>query len=337
MSARFVEAELVKIGIDLFNGNQQETCGITSTGGTESILFAIFAYRNRAIQKGIEQPELVIPETAHAAFWKACDMFCIKPIKIPDNKSTRQVDLAKVKRAITKNTIAIVGSFPNFPHGICDDIEGLSNIAVSYGIPLHVDACLGGFLTAFHKAANIQTPKYDFILPGVTSLSADLHKFGLCPKGISMLLYRNRDYRKYQYMIYPKWMGGIYPSPTFCGSRSPAFVVAAYSILIYLGKKVYVNQAKGIHDAVVKIREYGKKNFSEIEVIGEPKICVISFTGRKAMFVYDEMAKRKWALNIISNPIGFSFVITMANLENVNKTFIKDLQESYDYVISYLC
>jgi sphinganine-1-phosphate aldolase len=263
-------------------------------------------------------------------------MFCIKPIKIPINMSTRQVDLAKVKRAINKNTIALVGSFPNFPHGICDDIEGLSNIAVSYGIPLHVDACLGGLLTAFHKAANIQIPKYDFILPGVTSLSADLHKFGLCPKGISLLLYRNRDYRKHQYMIYPHWMGGIYPSPTFCGSRSPSFVVAAYSILIYLGKKVYINQAKSIHDAVVKIREYSKKNFKEIEIIGEPKVCVVAFQGPKIMHVYDEMAKKKWALNIISGPLGFSFVITMANLENVNKYFIKDLQECYDYVSTNL-
>jgi sphinganine-1-phosphate aldolase len=259
-------------------------------------------------------------------------MFCIKPVRVPYNKTTKQVDLAKVRKAITKNTIALIGSFPNFPHGVCDDIEGLSKLAEYYGLPLHVDACLGGFLAAFHKAANIQLPKFDFLLPGVTSLSADLHKYGLCPKGISLLLYKNRDYRKYQYMIYPQWMGGVYPSPTFCGSRSPSFVVAAYAILIYLGRKVYINQAKNIHNAVVKIRDYVKKNMDQLEVIGEPTICVVAFTGEKAMLIFDEMAKKKWALNLISNPIGFSFVITSASLENVNKSFIQDLQTSYDYV-----
>ena len=253
-------------------------------------------------------------------------------ISIPYDKNY-QVDISKVKRAINSNTIALIGSFPNFPHGVCDDIEALSELGVKYDIPVHVDGCLGGFLAAFYRYSNIQIPKYDFTLPGVTSISADLHKYGLCPKGISLLLYKNKEYRKFQYFIYPKWMGGVYPSPTMAGSRSPAFVAASWAILHFLGKNTYISQAKKIHEAINKIKKYCKDNFKEIEVIGNPSICVIAFTGSKCMYIFDEMNKKKWGLNIINNPQGFSFVITSANLPNIeNGLFIKDLKESYDYV-----
>jgi sphinganine-1-phosphate aldolase len=260
-------------------------------------------------------------------------MFGIKIHTIPYD-SNYQVDIRKVKRAINSNTVVIVGSFPNFPHGICDNIEALSEIALEYDIPLHVDACLGGFLTAFYRYSNINFPKFDFNLKGVASISADLHKYGLCPKGISVLFYKNKEYRKNQYFIYPKWMGGVYPSPSIAGSRSPAFVAAAYAILMYLGKNTYVNQAKKIYEAISKIKKFVKENCPEIQVIGNPCVCVIAFTGKKIMYLFDEMNRKKWALNIVCNPQGFSFVLTSANIKNVeNGDFLKDLKDSYDYVI----
>jgi sphinganine-1-phosphate aldolase len=259
-------------------------------------------------------------------------MYGIKLHLIPYD-ANYQVDIRKVKNAINSNTVVIVGSFPNFPHGICDDIEALSEIALAHDIPLHVDACLGGFLVAFHRYSNINTPKFDFVLKGVASISADLHKYGLCPKGISILLYKNKEYRKHQYFIYPKWMGGVYPSPTICGSRTSAFVAASYSIMMYLGKLTYINQAKRINEAINKIKKFVKENCKEINVIGNPMVCVVAFTGKKIMYVFDEMNKKKWSLNIICNPQGFSFVITSANVENIdNGKFLNDLKESYDYV-----
>ncbi len=274
-----------------------------------------------------------MPESIHAAFFKAGEAFGIKMVKIPLNPKTRQVDLKRVEKAINSNTIALAGSVPNFPHGVFDDIEGLSRLAVKYRIPLHVDACLGGLLVCFYGSAYINIPKFDFRLPGVTSISADLHKYGLCPKGISYLLYSDRDYRRYQYFIYPHFMGGLYPSPGLEGSRSPAFIVAAYAILCHIGKNRYVNQAKAIHEAVLKLKNFIKNKCPELEVLGDPQICSVAVTGPKSLFVHDQMTAKGWHMNMITNPSGFSFVITSANIENIeNGVFLNDLKESYDYV-----
>lgn len=264
-------------------------------------------------------------------------MFRINLVVVDYDKTTYGIDIKKMKRAINSNTVAIVGSFPNFPHGTLDDIEAMSKIAVDYNIGLHVDACLGGLLAGFysHLNCNIAIPKFDFLLPGVTTISADLHKFGLSPKGVSWLLYRNRELRKHQYFIYPRWMGGTYPSPTIAGSRTPALMVCAYAILMKMGKNFYALQAKNINTMIEKIKDFAKKNFTRIHVIGDPKVCVIAFTGEKCSLIYDKMAAKKWHLNLINNPIGFSIAITSANLKEVEENFCNDLKESYDYVRNY--
>jgi sphinganine-1-phosphate aldolase len=238
-----------------------------------------------------------------------------------------------MERAINSNTVAMAGSFPNFPHGIYDDIEAISRLGVKYGIPVHVDACLGGLLVCFYQSAYINIPKFDFRLPGVTSISADLHKYGLCPKGISYLLYSHRDYRKHQYFIYPHFMGGLYPSPGLEGSRSPAFAAAAYAIMCHIGKNRYVNQAKAIHEAVLNVKNFIKKECPELEVIGDPQIVSVAAKGPKALFVHDQMTNRGWHMNMINNPSGFSYVITSANIEFIqNGKFLSDLKSSYDHV-----
>lgn len=264
-------------------------------------------------------------------------MLRFKLVVVPYETQTFSVDIAKVKRAINKNTVALVGSFPNFPHGACDNIEALSQLAEKHKIGLHVDACLGGLLACFysHSNANIKIPKFDFLLPGVTSISADLHKYGLAPKGVSFLLYKNKDIRKNQYFIYPRWMGGTYPSPSIAGSRSPALMVCAYAIMLKKGKNFYANQARQIHDSIQKIKDFSKKNFKNIKVIGDPQICVIAFSGEKSNIIYDLMSKKGWHLNLINNPIGFSIAITTANLSMVNSRFCNDLKECYDHVIIY--
>jgi sphinganine-1-phosphate aldolase len=274
-----------------------------------------------------------MPITAHAAFEKAGEAFRIKIIKIPYDPKTYQVNLKKVQAAITSNTVCIVGSFPNFPHKVADDIEGLSKIALKYKVPLHVDACLGGFLVAFYSSAKIEIPKFNFSLPGVTSISADFHKYGLCPKGISLLLYANRNYRKYQFFIYPHFMGGTYPSVNLQGSRTPAMIVAAYAIIHHLGKNAYVNQARKIYEEIKKIKIYVKENLQDLRIIGDPFICGFSITGDRIMNIYDQMSSKGWQLNLVSNPIGLGFVITTANLDSIEKgEFVADLQEAYDYV-----
>ncbi|CAH2240397.1 jg3805 [Pararge aegeria aegeria] len=172
-----MEAEIVRMSVNLFNGDE-ECCGTVTTGGTESIMMACKAFRDLAYSRGITNPQMILPATAHTAFDKAAQYLGIGIVTVPVSTETYTVDLNAVKRAIGRRTCMIVGSAPNFPYGTMDDIEALSDIAVEYDVPLHVDACLGGFIAAFMTAAGHDMPLFDFRLPGVSSISADTHKFG---------------------------------------------------------------------------------------------------------------------------------------------------------------
>ena len=296
-----------------------------------SILTAMYAYIHRARENGIKKPEIICPDSAHAAFFKACYMFRAKCIKIPLDPKTYQIDLNKAKKAINKNTACIVGSCPNFPHSLMDDIEGLNEIALKYKIPLHVDCCLGGFLVAFYNRANIKIPKFDFTLPGVTSISADLHKYGLCPKGISLLMYSKHEYRKYNYFTYPHFMGGFYCTPGFDGSRTAGISAASYAVLTSLGKNYYINIAKRINKAVVKVKEVVRKECPLFKIIGDPFICGFAITGEKMDYLYDILDKKGWHLNMLINPLGVGFIFTSANMENDDE-LIKDIKEAHEKI-----
>ncbi len=297
-----------------------------------SILYAVYAYTSRARKMGIKKPELIIPISAHAAFEKACQIYRVKCIKIPLNKKDYKVNLKLMEKKISRNTICIVGSFPNFPHCVCDDIKALSDLALKYNIPLHVDSCLGGFLVAFHERAGITTtPLFDFRLPGVTSISADLHKYGLCPKGISLLLFSSHEYRKHIYFIFPHWLGGTYITPTFEGSRTSGLIAASFAILTSMGKEFYAKNAKDIYDAVIKTREFIKKECDLIEVFGDPFVCGVSFTGKYIPNFFDLMGERGYHVNYLSNPEGIGYIYTSANVHNADQ-YIKDLKEVHDKI-----
>ncbi|VDK77670.1 unnamed protein product [Cylicostephanus goldi] len=202
-----------------------------STGGTISILLACLAHRNRALKNGVLFPEMIIPASAHAAFTKAAEVFRIRVFQIPVDPITFKVDLKKMKSAISRRTCMLVGSAPNFPFGTVDDIVEIGKLGLTYDIPVHVDACLGGFLLPF-----VDAPPFDFRVPGVISISADTHKvkssdiqiccfcylnehlqYGLAPKGSSVVLYKSKDYLHNQYFCDADWQGGIYASSTLEG------------------------------------------------------------------------------------------------------------------------
>ena len=326
---RYLEAELIKIGIQLFNG-KEDACGMTTTGGSMSIINVIYAYVKRARKLGIKNPELIASITVHCAFDKACELSGVKCIKIPLDKKTYQINLKLVEKYINKNTICLVGSFPNFPHGVSDDIEKLSQLGLKYHIPVHVDCCLGGFLVAFHERAGIvETPKFDFRLPGVTSISADLHKYGLCPKGISLLLFSKHEYRRNIFFYYPRWPGSTYITPSFEGSRTGALIAASFAILTSMGKEFYANNAKEIYEAVIKVKEFIKKECDLIEVIGDPFICGVSFTGKYISSFYDMLTEKGYAVNYINSPEGVEFIFTSSNIHNADN-YMKALKEIND-------
>ena len=226
-----MEAEVISMMIKMFNGGQN-VCGTFTNGGTESILLACKAYQQWGRSQGIRKPEILVSSTAHASYKKACYYFRMKYIEVPALPDGL-VDLNEMKRKISSNTVMIVGSTPCYNFGTIDQIQELSQIAVENNIGLHVDACLGAFLI------NFMNLNLDFQLEGVTSISADLHKFGNSPKGASVIMYHNKELMKYQYFIDEKWTGGIYATPTLAGSRDGNIISLTWATLMKTGLNGY--------------------------------------------------------------------------------------------------
>lgn len=332
---RQARAEIINFSKKLFHGDEN-TVGVVTSGGTESLLMTCLSARNRAFDLyNITTPEIIIPESAHAAFDKAGDYFGIKIVRIPLD-SNFMVILSEVKLAINNNTIMIIGSYPNFPQGIIDPIDKLSQLVLEYNgrIALHVDACLGGFMIPFMEKAGHSIPFFDFTLPGVTSLSADTHKFGNGPKGASVLLYKNSNLRKYQYWSSVGWMGGIIATPGISGSHSGSIIGATWAVMMKLGMKGFIQYTKNIMELTRKIIKR-MKTINELEILGNPQMSVLAFTfkndnGLNIYDLQDEMKKRKWFLNELQNPAALHICITSTHtqIDNFEEQFITDLEES---------
>ena len=339
-SAKF-EAEIVAMTAAMLGakrepdgtGEGEEICGVVSSGGTESILLAVKTYRDRArANKGIKKPEMIVPSTAHAAFDKAAQYFNIKIIHIPVDNHFR-ADVDKTRKAITKDTIVIVGSAPSFPHGIVDPIEELSELAKQRGIGFHTDACLGGFVLPWARKLGYDVPAFDFTLPGVTSMSADTHKYGYALKGTSVVLYRGLDLRHYQYFKATDWPGGLYFSPTLAGSRPGALSAACWASMVATGKDGYIEATQKIMETASTIKsQIGK--IPELHILGEP-LWVIAF-GSEKLDIYrimDCMTARGWSLNGLHKPPCVHLCVTLRHAQSgIAERFTGDLKEAVEFV-----
>jgi sphinganine-1-phosphate aldolase len=326
------EAEIVAMTLHMLGGDDQ-ICGTVSSGGTESILLAMKTYRDWARdQRGITVPEIIVPTTAHAAFDKAAQYFNIKMIRVPVDVKM-QADVAATRKAITRNTMVIVGSAPSFPHGVIDPIVELSELARERGIGFHTDACLGGFILPWAVKLGYQVPPFDFRLPGVTSISADTHKYGYASKGSSVILYRGEELRHYQYYTTTDWPGGLYLSPTFAGSRPGALSAACWAAMVSLGEQGYLDAAKRILETTTSIKKEIEK-IPDLHLIGD-SLFVVAF-GSKTLDIYsilDEMSKRHWSLNGLQSPAAVHLCVTLRHTTpGVADKFIADLNASVDYV-----
>ena len=254
---------------------KDEICGTVNSGGTESILLAIKTYRDRARQqKGIKHPEMIAPVSAHTAFDKAAQYFGIKLNRTPLGPDFR-ADVSAVRRAINRNTIAIIGSAPSFPHGAIDPIEELSTIARQHGIGFHTDACLGGFVLPWAHKLGYPVPSFDFCLPGVTSMSADTHKYGFAAKGTSVVLYRGLELRRFQYFTASDWPGGLYFSPTLAGSRPGGLSAVCWAAMISMGQAGYMDATKRLLETAAAIK-VGIAEIPEVYLLGDP-LWVLAF------------------------------------------------------------
>jgi sphinganine-1-phosphate aldolase len=337
------EAEIVAmtasmLGAKISGGETGQACSICGTvtsGGTESILLAMKTYRDFARQeRHITHPEMVVPVTAHAAFEKASQYFKIKLVKIPVDADFR-ADLNAVERAINRNTVVVVGSAPQFPHGVIDPIQEMSEIARKQGVGFHTDACLGGFVLPWAERLGYDIPPFDFRLPGVTSMSADTHKYGYAAKGTSVVLYRGSELRRFQYYATADWPGGLYFSPTFAGSRPGALSAACWAAMLSMGEAGYMDATQKILETGAKIRT-GIQSLPQLKVLGNP-LWVIAFASDD-LNIYkfmDYMSARHWSLNGLQKPPAVHLCITLRHTEpGVADRFLEDLGAAVEHVRS---
>lgn len=330
-SATKLEAEIVAMTAHMLHGDEH-VCGVVTFGGTESLINPMLVYRDRGrAEKGITRPEVIIPVTAHVALDKAAHLLGIELLKAPLSEDWR-VDVRWVRDHVTKNTVALVGSAPNYAHGLIDPIEDLAAIARGNDIGLHVDGCLGGFILPWGEGLGYPIPRFDFRVPGVTSISADTHKYGYALKGTSVLLYRDAALRKYQYFTNPDWPGGIYFSPGLSGSRSGGVVAATWAAMVSLGEHGYLDIARKIFGTAATIRD-GVASIPELEVIGDPTFLV-AFRARdlNIYHVNDHLIAKGWRLNALQLPPALHFCVTRPNTApGVAEAFIRDLREAVEY------
>jgi sphinganine-1-phosphate aldolase len=332
------EAEIVSmtaqmLGASAVNETGATVCGTVSSGGTESILLAMKSYRDQArAEKGIRKPEMIVPETAHAAFDKAAHYFGIKQVIVPVDGNFR-ADVEAVRRAITRRTVVIVGSAPAFPHGIVDPIAELSELARLRGIGFHTDACLGGFVLPWAEKLGYPVPAFDFRLPGVTSISVDTHKYGYAAKGTSVILYRTLELRRYQYYTASDWPGGLYFSPTLAGSRPGGLSAACWAALVATGEDGYLEATRRILETGAAIRR-GIEEIPNLRVLGQP-LWVIAFASDELDIyrVMDAMSARGWSLNGLQKPPCVHLAVTLRHTQpGVAERFLADLRAAVAHV-----
>jgi glutamate/tyrosine decarboxylase-like PLP-dependent enzyme len=346
-SATKFEAEILAMALDLFHADavtDGEPAGLVTTGGTGSILHAVLAYREQAAARGVTRPNFVKPETGHPAFDKACHLFGVELRVAPTHAdTTTNVDVAAMNDLVDDQTIAVMGSACNYPYGTIDPIPELGELAQRRGVGLHVDGCLGGFILPFGQELGVEPiPVFDFRVPGVTSISADTHKYGYAFKGSSTLLFRDKALRNGQYFFVSGWTGGKYMSPGIEGSRSGGLLAATWAAMVHLGRDGYRRYAEQIFATAAEMMA-AVRSHPELRIMGSPTFC-FSFTSDPAhprgdfdiYHVNDFMRGRGWRFNGQQYPNAIHMAVTRPQTqEGVAEAFARDLAEATAYAVEH--
>ncbi len=299
-----LENELVAMAAAHLNGDADVVGNFTS-GGTESIILAVKAARDyaRAKRPQIKEPEILMPATAHAAFQKAAHYLCIKPVLVPIDPRSFKADVTALRRAITPNTILLVGSAVSYAHGVVDPIRELGQLALDHNLLFHVDGCMGGFLLPYFRRLGALVPDFDFSVPGVTSMSMDFHKYAFAAKGASTVLYRNKELRKYQIFTCANWAGYTMINPTVQSSKTGGPLAGAWAVLHFIGDNGYLEIARQVLDATRRIAD-GIERIDGLRLLGRPEMNLVAFTSDtvSVFHIIDEMKQRGW---YIQPQLGF--------------------------------
>ena len=333
-SLRRMELDVVHMSAAMLNGDDQ-TVGTMTSGGTESLLLAICTYRDRARRNRpwIVRPNVVLPRTAHPAFEKAAHYFGIK-LRFAKCDEHGVVDIKHYKRLVNRNTVACVGSAPQYVTGAVDPIPEMSSFAEKKGIPFHVDGCFGGFILPWLEKLGVEMPVWDFRNSGVTSISADVHKYGYAPKGSSVLIYRDMEYLKHQFFVSINWPGGIYASPSMPGTRPGSAIAAAWASLKGMGEEGYIERAAGALKAHRKMKA-GIQAIDGLRVLGISELTVVTWASdSKDVDVYavaDILAAKGWEVSRQQYPASVHCTANARNLPVVDE-YLADLREAVAHV-----
>ncbi|MSQ54772.1 MAG: aspartate aminotransferase family protein [Betaproteobacteria bacterium] len=332
-SLRKFEEDIIAWTADLLAAGPQAT-GVVTSGGTESIFLAMKAARDwaRVEHPAVREPEVIAPVSAHPAFDKAAHYLCMRVRRIPVGADFR-ADVAAMAAAVGPDTIMLVGSAPSFPYGVIEDIPALGALARDKGLWLHVDACVGGFLSPFVRRLGYPIPPFDFSVEGVRSMSADLHKYGFTAKGASVLLLSSESLRRYLTFEFDNWPRGKYAVATFAGSRPGGAIAAAWAVMRYLGVEGYMRLAKSIMETRDRlVREIAA--IPGLYVVGAPDLSVLGVGGRglDIFAVAEEMGRRGWFVSTMSDPPGIHLgMLTLAHVAHAGE-YLGDLAASAEAV-----
>lgn len=312
---RKMETDIISICANLFHGSNDST-GVMTSGGTESIMMALLSAREYAknILKIEGIPEVILPISVHPAFHKACHFFGLKSVDISLDENYKPI-IADMEKAITKNTVLLVGSAPQYPQGVIDPIPQIATLALKHNLLCHVDACVGGFMLPFLEKNGFPISSWDFRNEGVTSISADIHKYGYAAKGASVIMYKNSIIRKQQFYIKTDWTGGIYGSPSFAGTRPGGAIAAAWAVLNFLGEEGFMKMSKATL-AETQLMIDGIKTIPELKIFGQPDATLFSFGAVKLDIhtIADELAELGWVINRQTEPPGLHVFVTQHHI-----------------------
>ena len=326
-SLKNFENEIIGMALGLLGGNDKSAGSLTS-GGTESILMSVKTVRDyyRDKKPSITQPNMVIPHTAHPGWVKAAHYLGLEVI-FYNVDSGYAADMDKLKSSLNENTILMVGSAPTYPHGVIDPIEEMGKIALEKEIWLHVDACLGGFILPFVRMNGHDIPPFDLSVPGVKSISADVHKYGFSPKGTSSILYKEEALRKYQFYAFADWPGGVYVTSALAGARPGGAIASAWAVMNYLGLEGYKKLAKDAMTAAQKLKD-AIAAMENLHILGNPLATIMGIAS-DTVNIYElaeQMKNKNWYIEGQQLPPSIHITISPYHINTIDE-FIGDLDE----------
>ncbi len=331
-SLRAIQAEVVAIVGEWLQAGD-EGAGFMTSGGTESILLAVKAARERGRKEfGITVPNVVLPTSAHAAFEKGCYYFGLESRRVAVGADWR-ADVAAMEAAIDDNTVLIVGSAPQYPQGVIDPISEIAALAASRNINCHVDACMGGVVLTYLARLGEQIPPWNFVVPGVTSISVDLHKYGYTAKGASVIMYRTKQLRNYQTYVTDNWLGGLYGSSGVLGTKGGGSMAAAWAVMHHLGNDGYLRVTAAARRACLQLAA-AIEVIPELSIRAEPQATLVAFgaadeTRLDIFAVADSLWRRGWYVDRQGPPPSLHCTVSVVHDGKI-EGFVADLRASID-------